>query len=149
MIWDRFRGPERTRPDEGGQAAIYRALRVTCRDQRYRLSLRALRVHRGNLSSHLASAQLQAASFAVMPRWCFIGIAIFHEVVALKSGITRSPSVRHSRGGLVLGKHIGWFTCPLLVGVGLAHKVLAHLFSNQHIFSVTKGTAGDYSLLVP
>ena len=57
--------------------------------------------------------------------------------------------VRHSRGGLVLGKYIGWFTCPLLVGVGLARNALACVFLNQRICSVTKGTTAEYSLLSP
>jgi hypothetical protein len=69
-----------------------------------------------------------AASFAVMPRWCFIGLGIFYEMVALKIRYHAFSSVRHSRGGFVLGKHIGWFTCPLLVGVGLAHHVLTRSF---------------------
>jgi hypothetical protein len=84
-----------------------------------------------------------------MPRWCFIRPGIFDEMMPLKIRYHAFFSVGHSRGGLVLGKHIGWFTCPLLVGVGLAHHVLARSFFNQRICSVTKGTAGNYSLLAP
>ena len=49
-------------------------------------------------------------------------------------------SDRRSRGPLVLDGYIGWFTCPLLVEVGLARCALARPFSNQPICSVTKGT---------
>jgi hypothetical protein len=67
--------------------------------------------------------------------------------VALEIRYHGFSSGRHSRGGLVFGEHIGRFTCPLLVGVGLAHDAPVRSFFNQHIFSVTKRTAGDYSLL--
>jgi hypothetical protein len=82
-----------------------------------------------------------------MSRGCFIRLGSFDEMVALKIRYHAFFPVGHSGGGLVLGKHIGWFTCPLLVGVELAHHALARSFFNQHICSVTKGTVGNYSLL--
>jgi hypothetical protein len=42
------------------------------------------------------SNSFHAASFAVMPRWCFIGLGIFYEMVALKIRYHAFSSVRHS-----------------------------------------------------
>jgi hypothetical protein len=112
-------------------------------DQRYRLSLRVLCLHgelyRGIWPQH----SFHAESFAVMSRWRFIWLGIFYEMVAFKNPVSCVLLVRHSHGDLVFGKHIGWFTGPLLVGVGLARNALACSFFNQRICSVTKGTAGD------
>jgi len=90
MSWDRFHGPERTKPDEGG----LRRTRADHVARRYRQSIQRNAIACLEKYAPLTNVEecravrpehgFHSALLAMMPRWRFVRLPILYEMMALK-----------------------------------------------------------------